>query len=633
MNEGKALDVCLVLMPFAEVQRPSIGLGLLHAALENAGISSDIVHANLLFAEAVGITAYQAILSTPTDHLLGDWCFSENLFESFDPDHEAYLNLVLEVRSWGFPPEVEERKELVHWMRRRADAFLDELADAVLATGARVIGCSSVFQQHCAALALLKRIRALDPHVITLLGGGNCEGEMGLQTLVGSPWVDCVVSGEADILIVDLCRALLEHGREVDPAHLPYGAMIRSQLANRACHLFERPPRSMVTQLDSLPIPQYKPFFSAIRTSTLEHLIRPGLPAESSRGCWWGVKSHCTFCGLNGIGMAYRSKSAARVLTELAELYQRHGVRDIQFVDNILDMKHIDTVLRPLAEGGGRYSLFYETKANLSRDQLGTLARAGVHWIQPGIESLHNGVLRLIGKGNSAAMNVQLLKWCKEIGIRASWNLLCGFPGEHDAWYAEMAEWIPSICHLEPPSGVVRLRYDRFSPYHSRPGDYGLELVPGRAYRYIYPFDEVGLRRIAYSFEDAKEDHHVHRSVPREPGQQALQHAVQRWTELWSQGSSPPKLRATPADPGIEIRDTRPCAAASAWYVEGVELSVLRACDRTRTSSSLRRALSRHSPSEIDDAVCSLARARLVLALDDHFLSLVEGVAGSLTSA
>ena len=68
-----------------------------------------------------------------------------------------------------------------------------------------------------------------------------------------------------------------------------------------------------------------------------------------------------------------------------------------------------------------------------------------------------------------------------------------------------VATWLPAIFHLEPPQGVPPVRYDRFSPYHDRPQDYGLSLVPNRAYRLVYPVAEEMLRGLAYCFEDAFE--------------------------------------------------------------------------------------------------------------------------------
>ena len=55
------MDVILVSMPFAEVQRPSIALGLLRAALAGTGISSKIVYGNFVFAETIGLVAYQSM--------------------------------------------------------------------------------------------------------------------------------------------------------------------------------------------------------------------------------------------------------------------------------------------------------------------------------------------------------------------------------------------------------------------------------------------------------------------------------------------------------------------------------------------------------------------------------------------
>jgi len=608
-------------MPFAEVQRPSIALGLLQAALSRAEIPSEVVFGNLKFAECVGLVSYQAILSTPTDHLLGEWCFRNCVFPDFHPDDDEYLKLVLDVRSNGFPPSLEQRKSMIRWLRAQTADYIDELAHSILDRRPRIVGCSSMFQQHCASLALLKRIRELSPETVTLMGGANCEGEMGVETLEAFPWVDCVVSGEADFVVGNLCRVLLEHGRNVDASSVPLGAMTRAHLrpeslaVRQAC---QWPPRNVVRDLDGLPTPNYDDYFETLRHSSLSSLVRPGLLAESSRGCWWGEKSHCTFCGLNGSGMSYRSKSSHRVLEELSELSERYGLRNIQFVDNILDMSHIRTVLAPLAAGNNGYSLFYETKANLKRDQVELLAQAGVKWIQPGIESLDDRVLALIGKGNSAMMNVQLLKWSSECGIHASWNMLCGFPGESDAWYAEMAEWLPAIFHLQPPSGLIRVRYDRFSPYHMRPQEYGITLAPSRAYSYIYPLSRDALMRLAYSFEDSEHQAHIHRSIPVGPGQNALTTTVQQWNNAWR--FSAPELYVDDLREGLRITDTRPCATSRYRMIAGVEATVYRLCDSAQTPAMLIRS---EVPSQdLEAAAEALCDAKLLLRLNGRLLSL-----------
>ena len=622
------MDVVLVNMPFADVQRPSIALGLLQAALAGTGIQSEVVYGNFGFAETIGLVYYRAMQSTPTDNLLGEWCFAGNLFPDDAEKDEEYLNLTLEVRCNGFPAELEKRKELMRWVRSKSAGYVNRLAEAIVARGPRIVGCSSVFQQHCASLALLKRIRELSPQTVLLMGGANCEGEMGVETLRAFPWVDCVVSGEADAMFADLCRVLLERGRAVSPTALPDGAISQAHLRNVFPILRAggaQVPRTLIRDMDALPTPNYDDYFEALKASTLTNLVQPELLAESSRGCWWGEKSHCTFCGLNGVGMKYRSKSPDRVVAELSELYQRYGIRSIQFVDNILDMSFFKTVLPKLAAAADKYDIFYETKSNLKREQVELLAQAGVRWIQPGIESLNDDVLALIGKGNSALMNLQLLKWSSEFGVDAAWNILCGLPGESDSWHSEMARWLPAIFHLQPPSGVIRVRYDRFSPYHMRPHDFGLNLEPSRAYSYVYPLPKESLMRLAYSFEDSGQHGHVHRGIPEGPGQEELHEVVRQWNDIWR--NSRPVLRAYDDGRRLQFVDTRPCATQRNWTVGEMEAEVYRLCDSAQTPATLVNRLSAQRGTEVlmqdvEPAIKTLCRDKVLLPLNGKLLAI-----------
>jgi ribosomal peptide maturation radical SAM protein 1 len=461
---------------------------------------------------------------------------------------------------------------------------------------------------------LLKRIRELSPDTILMMGGANCEGEMGLETLRSFSWIDCIVSGEADGLFPDLCKVLLEHGRDAD--QLPDGAVSQRTLTSTLPLLA---PRSLIRDMDSLPLPDYTHYFATLRDSTLSNLVHPELLAESSRGCWWGEKFHCTFCGLNGAGMKYRSKSPERVISELSQLKELYGIGNIQFVDNILDMSFFKTVLPKLAASDEKYTLFYETKANLKREQVELLARAGVRWIQPGIESLDDNVLTLIAKGNSALMNLQLLKWAREFGIDASWNLLCGIPGESDEWYAAMAKWLPSIFHLQPPTGVSRVRYDRFSPYQMRPQDFGLTLKPSRTYPYVYALAEEALMRLAYSFEDSGRPQHLHRGLSDQPGQTRLQEVVMHWNEIWRH--SRPMLQVYDEENRLHFFDTRPCAVLRRWTVSGLEADIYRLCDSAQTRAVLNAEL-KVSTAEIEPAINSMLRTNVLLSLNDKLIAI-----------
>src|SRR5262249_33234084 len=155
-----------------------------------------------------------------------------------------------------------------------------------------------------------------------------------------------------------------------------------------------------------------------------------------------GQVHHCTFCGLNGSTMTFRSKSPERAFEEIGILVERYPGLPVLVVDNIMDMRYLGTLLPRLQQLDRPVELFYEVKANLRKGQLQQLSASHVTMIQPGIESLSTPILKLMCKGVTAIQNLQLLKWCKELGIRPEWNFLCGFPGEPTREYARMAELV-----------------------------------------------------------------------------------------------------------------------------------------------------------------------------------------------
>src|SRR5207244_4488072 len=82
---------------------------------------------------------------------------------------------------------------------------LAEIVDARPA----IVGFTSVFQQHVASLALARRLKTARPSTYVVFGGANCEGVMGAENLRQFPWIDAVVSGEADHVFPALVRQVL----------------------------------------------------------------------------------------------------------------------------------------------------------------------------------------------------------------------------------------------------------------------------------------------------------------------------------------------------------------------------------------------------------------------------------------
>ncbi len=637
--------VCFVSMPYAGVERPSMALGLLQGILEADGIASVATYANVWFAEKVGSRLYDVMTRMTPTALAGEWTFAAAAFGKSADRDERYLAYFTTSGHWPASGATKLNGLLDDlWsLRAAATEFADEAARSVLATGARVVGCTSTFEQHVASLAVLRRIRELDSDVITMMGGANCETVMGLATHRCFPWVDYVISGEADELITGLCERILSHGREVDGTDLPPGVLgpchrrVAPEVTGRTVGLSQALPRAVFRDLDSIPLPQFRDYFATIRASPLRSRIRPGLPLETSRGCWWGDKHQCTFCGLNGSSMAYRSKSPERVLTEIAALEQEHGISRFEVVDNILDMRYFSTLLPRLAEDSRRRSFFYEVKANLTRDQMDLLARAGVRWIQPGIESLHSEVLRLMSKGVQGWQNIQLLKWARQFGIRVSWSVIWGFPGEDDEFYQQMAAWLPLLEHLEAPGAVNLLRYDRYSVYHRQSAELGLILFPIQAMSHVYPVAPADLDDLAYFFTkspggDVASAATGETDAPvTRPGVKAVYGAAAQWQASF-RSRTRPVLSMIDRDGVLDIIDTRRCATERRRSLKDLDRAVLLACDQAPTLPKLTEAIVAQTARpvgehEIASVVDWLITENLILPIDNRLVGLaISGV-------
>ena len=650
-GEG-APDVCLVTMPYASPTRPSMALGLLKAILAEGGITASVAYANLWFAESVGLRRYSLCASNmPIVFLAGEWSFAGAAFHD-DPrraERDAEYLRQIKAASDGYPQvwsgaRGEEFTNDLLALREAATAFVDEAARRVLATGARVVGCTSTFEQHVASLALLRRVRELDPGVVTLLGGANCETVMGETTHRCFPWVDYVVSGEADGLVTELCRLALARGRDVPAGELPRGVLgpahretgqpggTGARLAGQRRRKHQL-PRALFADLDRLPTPRYDDYFATLAASPLGQNVRPGLPLESSRGCWWGAAHQCTFCGLNGTSLGYRSKSPERVLTEIRELEDAYGVSDFEAVDNIFDMSYHKTLLPELAADAQERRIFFEIKANITKAQVKALVDAGITWVQPGIESLHSEVLRLMDKGIQGWQNLQLLKWSRELGLRLSWSVLWGFPGEKDDWYQDMAAWLPALTHLPPPAATPRVRFDRYSVYHERASQLGLILFPIGTVSLVYPVGPADADSLTYFFTTEPNSgpqriiHTLNEAVSSNPGILAVTRGVRDWAAAHRSGTIP--VLAMEDRAGVlEITDTRACARTERQLLTGLARAVLLACDNAPRPARLAEIVQRDSgltasQHEIDAVIRKLLDDRLILSVDERLVGIV----------
>jgi ribosomal peptide maturation radical SAM protein 1 len=607
------LPVALVSMPFVAWSSPSLQLGTLAPIARSHGFAVETLHLSLDFAAALGPLLAERIarLSWPT----GDWLFSAEAFGDDAPDGNA-----------KFPAEfgidldyLAGSLSLLSVRQHSVPAYLDAMMAVTDWRMFRVVGFTSTFQQNVASFALARRLKARFPHLVTVFGGANFDGDMGREWVRTMPWIDYAVTGEGDVAFPALLAALADGA---DPLTVP------GVLARRDGVVAGRPPDPPFERMDELPVPEYDEFFE--RAERLG-LLGPGarrevqIPFEGARGCWWGAKHHCTFCGLNGQSMAFRAKSPDRLIEELGQLARRYRSFDFVSVDSILDPRFIRDVAPRLEQSGATYRLFYEVKANLTRAQVRALSEGGVRHVQPGIESLSSPVLALMRKGTRAVTNVNLLRWCRYYGIRVHWNLLWGFPGETAEQYNLQAELIPNLIHLEPPVKEGPISVERFSPLFEDRVTFPVAMLrPSQALGYVYPAS-VRLEDAAYDFEYAWPD------ALADTAYHGITTASEAWREAWRRPAQP-SLRWWHTPGLLQIEDQRRVGDGGIHSFEDPLARLYLACsDKPMKAGKLRADLELpYSTEEVSEVLEQFCERGLMMRDDDLFLALALPATGGL---
>jgi ribosomal peptide maturation radical SAM protein 1 len=548
-------------MPFASAERPSLALGLLQSLANRRGYSCCSKYFNPLFARLLGYEDYRKMADYfPVPLLAGEWVFSQAFYGQTISSWDRYERDVLSHPLLALPPDA---RALVQRAVGLTHEFLQLCLESCDWSRYKIVGFTSTFEQTMASMCLARLIKRKHPEVNIVMGGANFESGMAQPYLHLFPFVDYICHGEADVSFLQLCEAL--DGKDPDPV-LPHGFI--SRLHTQA----ERPPK--LQDLDSLPYPDFDDFFRAVRYSGIDAAI---IPMEAARGCWWGEKSHCTFCGLNGESMRFRQKSPARVAEETMHLANRYQPRLLSFSDNILSRDYMKNLLPYWASDSeaSRTGKFFEVKSNMTRDELVLLRRAGIVQIQPGIESLTDSTLRIMGKGVTGAQNIALLRWCMEIGIDANWNLLYGFPGEDPASFGATTTLIQKLSHLTPPGGCFPIRIDRFSPNYERWQQQGFQsIAPVRAYPHVFDARSEDIAQLAYFFDY---EHAQSAALPELAAPMRAFWGV--WLQRHSDGKGGEFTVVEGGAHGCTVSDTRFNRPAARWRLTSLETEVLLTCD------------------------------------------------------
>ncbi|MBP2303368.1 RiPP maturation radical SAM C-methyltransferase [Azospirillum picis] len=588
MNGESNVQVLLIVPPFYTYGHPSLGTAVLKSALAQRGITSRVLYANAAYARQIGLDFYREIMSVVSpDELYQEQIFSRSAHGDFAPSRPAethggsfysrYYQLFSHKKSRLTPQELAQAID-------GAEAFLDQAVAEIAQSRPAIVGLSSLYSQVNASLALAKAIKRALPETVVVIGGSNCYGEMG-EELARQPHLDYVFDGEADVAFPDFCERLLRDGDR------PAEKLIRCL---------------PVQTLEEFDIPDYSDFLEQFAPEERDIFLY----FETSRGCWWGVKNRCRFCGISYDGMAFRTKSARKAASHLSEIRKRYPEYTLFYgCDSVFPNSYFDDFFQELGDRGFDGTVFYQIKPMFDFDKLSRMKEQGITILGPGIESLSTKHLKMMKKGTTAARNITVLRNCKEIGIEAKWNHLVALPNDSADDYRQIADLIPLLQHLDPPV-ITPIYIQRFSPYFDQREDHGItDIRPMEGYLKSFP-PGIDLMKLAYNFTgDMASDI---RGRPELLARFMLE--IRKWYDRWS--ARPAELVVYRDGGRLRIRDTRDCAVDEVVDIDEADLDLLRSYRSFRPKG------------DAGQQVDALVRRGFIAEIDGGFLTLVCGTHG-----
>jgi len=391
--------VALISMPTLSARFPSFQLALLKPTLERAGIPAQVFSLFMYFGTRIGWKINEAIADV-WPSMVGEWIWTKAAFgDEIEARDEDYFRAY----DWIFKAICRQAgcttKRFQKIRDKDAPEFIDFCVETVDWNRFGLIGFSVVFQQTLASVALAKALKRRYPHIPIIFGGASLEDDIAAEIMRECPQVDYMHCGDGEISFPEMVKRLYRGETMEGLRGLMWRNGDKVEYAGRA-------PNFMA--MDETPIPEFDEYFYARQEGGYEEYedsCEPLLPIETARGCWWGEKHHCTFCGLNRSGMEFRAKDPNRVLEQLEFLSRKYGVLHFNAIDNIMAPEYADKLFRRLAEANSDLQIHYEIRPNFSRTQLGRMRKGGLYSVQPGVESLATNVLKSMRKNTTGMRN------------------------------------------------------------------------------------------------------------------------------------------------------------------------------------------------------------------------------------
>jgi anaerobic magnesium-protoporphyrin IX monomethyl ester cyclase len=332
---------------------------------------------------------------------------------------------------------------------RFIDAMTNDLSDEALEEALRdeeapdVIGCTCITPSIYKAQETLKMAKALHPDAVTILGGTHATFMYG-QVLTEAPWIDLVVRGEGEEILVNVVRAV-EAGTLDEDRREIRGLAFRDD--SQAVATPAQPP---IQDLDGL-----SPDWSILEWDKYTYIplgVRVAIP-NFARGCPFT----CSFCSQWKFWRTYRTRSPEKFVDEIETLVREHDVGFFILADEepTIHRDKFIALCEELIDRDLGITWGINTRVtDILRDEdvLPLYRKAGLVHVSLGTEASAQLNLERFRKETTIAQNKKAVRLLRENGIVAEAQFIIGMENETPEtiedtyrwaldWGADMVNW------------------------------------------------------------------------------------------------------------------------------------------------------------------------------------------------
>lgn len=183
---------------------------------------------------------------------------------------------------------------------------------------------------------------------------------------------------------------------------------------------------------------------------------------------------NCAYCTNDGVyGRKWNALEAEQVVEETSDLVERYGLSLLWIVDDnfLVDRNRAVAIAEGLVRRGVSFDWSIQASTNLvnrlSVEELKLLRRAGLSQVSQGADSGSLKVMRLMNKDFQKLDTIyEAANRLTQAGIRPSFNMIFGFPGEGVAERRESVQLIMNVCRKYPGAEFWT---NIFTPYPGSP--------------------------------------------------------------------------------------------------------------------------------------------------------------------